>query len=44
MVEIVTLSGVAKYGISPERTYYIFDTTGDIVEAQAAGVRTVAVT
>jgi phosphoglycolate phosphatase len=44
MVEIVTLSGVAKYGIPPERTFYIGDTTGDIVEAWAAGVRTVTVT
>jgi phosphoglycolate phosphatase len=35
---------LAKYGISPERTFYIGDTTGDIVEARAAGVRTVAVT
>lgn len=35
---------LAKYGIPPERTYYIGDTTGDIVEARAAGVRTVAVT
>jgi len=35
---------LAKYGIPPERTFYIGDTTGDIVEARAAGVRTVAVT
>ena len=35
---------LAKYGIAPERTFYIGDTTGDIVEARAAGVRTVAVT
>ena len=35
---------LAKYGISPQRTFYIGDTTGDIVEARAAGIRTVAVT
>ena len=35
---------LAKYGIPPERTFYIGATTGDIVEARAAGVRTVAVT
>jgi phosphoglycolate phosphatase len=35
---------LAKYGIPPERTFYIGDTTGDIAEARAAGVRTVAVT
>lgn len=35
---------LAKYGIPPERAFYIGDTTGDIVEARAAGVRTVAVT
>jgi phosphoglycolate phosphatase len=35
---------LAKYGIPPQRTFYIGDTTGDIVEARAAGVRTVAVT
>jgi phosphoglycolate phosphatase len=35
---------LAMYGIPPERTFYIGDTTGDIVEARAAGVRTVAVT
>jgi len=35
---------LAKYGIPPERTFYIGDTTGDIVEARAAGIRTVAVT
>jgi len=35
---------LAKYGIPPERTFYIVDTTGDIVEARAAGIRTVAVT
>jgi phosphoglycolate phosphatase len=35
---------LAKYGIPLERVFYIGDTTGDIVEARAAGVRTVAVT
>jgi phosphoglycolate phosphatase len=35
---------LAKYGIAPERTFYIGDTTGDIAEARAAGVRTVAIT
>ena len=35
---------LAKYGIPPEKAFYIGDTTGDIVEARAAGVRTVAVT
>ena len=35
---------LAKYGIPPERAFYIGDTTGDIVEARAAGIRTVAVT
>ena len=35
---------LAKYGIPAGRAYYIGDTTGDIVEARAAGVRTVAVT
>ncbi len=34
---------LAKYGIPPENAFYIGDTTGDIVEARAAGVRTVAV-
>jgi phosphoglycolate phosphatase len=33
-----------KYGIDRERTLYIGDTTGDILEAREAGVRTVAVT
>lgn len=32
------------YGIDRERTFYIGDTTGDIAEARAAGIRTVAVT
>jgi phosphoglycolate phosphatase len=35
---------LAKYGIPPERTFYVGDTVGDIKEARAAGVRTVAVT
>jgi phosphoglycolate phosphatase len=35
---------LAKYGIPLERAFYIGDTTGDIAEARAAGVRTVAVT
>ncbi len=33
-----------KYGISRDRTFYIGDTAGDIMEARAAGVRSVAVT
>jgi phosphoglycolate phosphatase len=33
-----------KYGISGERAFYIGDTSGDIQEARAAGVRSVAVT
>jgi phosphoglycolate phosphatase len=33
-----------KYGIDRERTFYIGDTTGDILEAREAGVQTVAVT
>jgi phosphoglycolate phosphatase len=35
---------LSKYGIPPNRTYYIGDTTGDITEAKAAGVISVAVT
>ena len=35
---------LGKYGIPAERTFYIGDTAGDIVEARAAGVRSVAVT
>ena len=35
---------LAKYDISPQKTFYIGDTTGDIAEARAAGVRSVAVT
>ena len=34
----------AKYGIPARRTFYIGDTAGDIREARAAGVRSVAVT
>jgi phosphoglycolate phosphatase len=33
-----------KYRISGERAFYIGDTAGDILEARAAGVRSVAVT
>jgi phosphoglycolate phosphatase len=33
-----------EYGISPEKAFYIGDTAGDILEARAAGVRSVAVT
>ncbi len=33
-----------KYGLLPARTYYIGDTVGDILEARAAGVKSVAVT
>jgi len=35
---------VLKYGIPRDRTFYIGDTAGDIVEAKMAGVRSVAVT
>lgn len=35
---------LAKYGVAPSHTYYIGDTTGDIVEAKAAGVLSVAAT
>jgi phosphoglycolate phosphatase len=35
---------VSAFGVDKDRTYYIGDTTGDIREAKAAGVRTVAVT
>jgi phosphoglycolate phosphatase len=35
---------LSKYGIDRKRTFYIGDTTGDILEAREAGVRTVAVT
>jgi len=35
---------LAKFGIDRRRTFYIGDTTGDILEAREAGVRTVAVT
>jgi phosphoglycolate phosphatase len=33
-----------KYGIPAQRTFYIGDTAGDVKEARAAGVRSVAVT
>jgi len=33
---------LSKYGVSPSQTYYIGDTTGDIAEAKAAGVVSVA--
>ncbi|MBN2439067.1 MAG: HAD family hydrolase [Deltaproteobacteria bacterium] len=33
-----------KYGTPPERTFYIGDTVGDILEAKEAGVKAVAVT
>ncbi len=33
-----------KYGLPKERAFYIGDTVGDILEARAAGVRSVAVT
>ncbi len=35
---------LTKYGIPRERVFYIGDTAGDVLEARAAGVRTVAVT
>ena len=35
---------LVKYGIPGERAFYIGDTAGDIGEARAAGVRSVAVT
>jgi phosphoglycolate phosphatase len=35
---------LAKYRIARERAFYIGDTAGDILEARAAGVRSVAVT
>jgi len=34
---------LSKYGIDRGQTFYIGDTTGDILEAREAGVRTVAV-
>jgi phosphoglycolate phosphatase len=36
------LHALSKYGISPRRAYYIGDTTGDITEAKAAGIISVA--
>lgn len=35
---------VEKYGIPREMTFYIGDTCGDILEARAAGIKSVAVT
>ncbi len=35
---------LSKYGVAPNRACYIGDTTGDIVEAKAAGVLSVAAT
>jgi phosphoglycolate phosphatase len=35
---------IEKYGIPRERAFYIGDTGGDILEARAAGIRSVAVT
>jgi phosphoglycolate phosphatase len=32
-----------KFGVDPQRTFYIGDTVGDIVEAREAGVKSVAV-
>ncbi len=38
------LYATRKYQILPEDIYYIGDTTGDIVEGRAAGVKTIGVT
>lgn len=38
------LYAIEKYQIAPEDIYYIGDTTGDIKEGRAAGVKTVGVT
>jgi phosphoglycolate phosphatase len=35
---------IDKYGITKDKTFYIGDTVGDIVEAKGAGVRSIAVT
>lgn len=35
---------IEKYGVPHEKAFYIGDTVGDILEARAAGVRSVAVT
>ena len=35
---------LAKYGIHREKAFYVGDTAGDILEARAAGIRSVAVT
>ena len=34
---------LARYGVDPQRTFYVGDTAGDIREARAAGIRSVAV-
>ncbi|OPY08207.1 MAG: Phosphoglycolate phosphatase [Syntrophaceae bacterium PtaB.Bin095] len=38
------LYAMERYGMDPDRTYYVGDTAGDVREGRAAGVRTVAVT
>jgi phosphoglycolate phosphatase len=38
------LQALAKYGIDKQNTCYIGDTSGDIKEAQAVGIKTIAVT
>ncbi len=38
------LAALDKFNIAKENTYYIGDTTGDIREAKAVGIRTLAVT
>jgi len=38
------LQAMDEFGMEPDNTYYIGDTTGDIKEARAVGVKTVAVT
>ena len=35
---------IDKYGITKDKTFYIGDTVGDIVEAKGAGVKSIAVT
>lgn len=37
------LHAVDKFGMGKENTYYVGDTTGDIKEAKAVGIKTVAV-
>jgi phosphoglycolate phosphatase len=41
--EKITIA-LEKYGIPREKAFYIGDTAGDILEARAAGIRSVAVT